>query len=473
MSAFLTAVVEVSGVVVLGYLLLLNTVYGTFTLVAWRSLVNHRRNQPSITTEEVFRSPLTPPVTVLLPAYNEELGVAESVRSLLQLRYPEIEIIVIDDGSTDATIPRLTEAFDLVPVTKVIPAGIDTRPVRQVRRSRRHPNLMVVSKDNGGKADALNCGLNLARYPYVCAVDGDAILEADALLRVMTPIVDDPLVIAAGGIVRIANGCNIDHGRVTRVSLPRRPLPTLQVVEYLRAFLVGRVGWSEIGMLLIISGAFGVFKRSAVLEAGGYETDTVGEDMELVVRLHRIARRNRRPYRVVFVPDPVSWTEAPETLAVLARQRRRWQRGLVDTLWRHRGALVEPRQGVLRWLAIPYFVIFEVLGPLIELFGYLIIPVAAVLGLLSVDYLGAFLLLAIVWGVLLSVSAVALEELTFRRYPLRRDVLRLALYGLIDNFGYRQLTNIWRIRGLIEYLRGQKQWGHMERKGFASSTTQG
>jgi cellulose synthase/poly-beta-1,6-N-acetylglucosamine synthase-like glycosyltransferase len=354
----------------------------------------------------------------------------------------------------------------MVPVRKVIPPGLATRPVGAVRLSRRHPNLMVVSKENGGKADALNCGLNLARYPYVCAVDGDAILETDAVLRVMSPIIDDPSVIAAGGIVRIANGCEVDHGRVTKVALPARPLPTLQVVEYLRAFLVGRVGWSAIGVLLIISGAFGVFKRSAVIQAGGYETDTVGEDMELVVRLHRRARRDGTHYRVAFVPDPVSWTEAPESLAVLGRQRRRWQRGLADSLWRHRGVLVDRRQGALRWLAMPYYTVFEVLGPVIELFGYLIIPIAAAMGLLSVEYLLAFLLVAVVWGVLLSVSAVALEELTFRRYPLRRDVLRLTLYGLIDNFGYRQLTNIWRLLGLIEFLRGRKQWGHMPRKGF-------
>jgi cellulose synthase/poly-beta-1,6-N-acetylglucosamine synthase-like glycosyltransferase len=325
---------------------------------------------------------------------------------------------------------------------------------------------MVVSKENGGKADALNCGLNFARYPYVCAVDGDALLEIDALLRVMNPIIDDPSVVAAGGIVRVVNGCDVSHGQVTNIRLPRHAVPTLQVVEYLRAFLVGRVGWSSVGALLIISGAFGVFKRSVVVEVGGYETDTVGEDMELVVRMHRRLRSRRRDYRIAFIPDPVSWTEAPESLAVLARQRRRWQRGLADTLWRHRGIMVDRDQGILAWFAMPYFFVFEFLGPMVELFGYLVIPLAAWLGILSMDYFVAFMLVAVVWGVLLSVSAVALEELTLRRYPLRREVIRLALYSIIDNFGYRQLTNLWRIQGLIQFARGQKEWGVMPRKGF-------
>lgn len=457
---------EITGGVILGYFLLLNATYAAFTVVAWRTLVNHRRSESSLTTEEVFRSPLTPPVSILLPAFNEAAGVVESVRSLLLLRYPETEIIVIDDGSNDSTVAVLEEEFDLQVVRKALPPGLVTEPVTTVRVSRKHPHLMVVSKENGGKADALNCGLNFAKYPYVCAVDGDALLEIDALLRVMNPIIDDPSVVAAGGIVRVVNGCDVSHGQVTNIRLPRHAVPTLQVVEYLRAFLVGRVGWSSVGALLIISGAFGVFKRSVVIEVGGYETDTVGEDMELVVRMHRRLRSRRRDYRIAFIPDPVSWTEAPESLAVLARQRRRWQRGLADTLWRHRGIMVDRDQGILAWFAMPYYFVFEFLGPMVELFGYLVIPIAAWLGILSMDYFVAFMLVAVVWGVLLSVSAVALEELTLRRYPLRREVVRLALYGIIDNFGYRQLTNLWRIQGLIQFARGQKEWGAMPRKGF-------
>jgi cellulose synthase/poly-beta-1,6-N-acetylglucosamine synthase-like glycosyltransferase len=463
------SVVEATGAIVLAYFLALNLVFAVFTLIAWRLLLTHRRSQDSITIEEVFRSPLTPPVTVLLPAFNERAGVVEAVRSLLQLRYPEVEIIVIDDGSTDRTLDVLDEAFGLEPVRKALPDLVPSRPVRAVYVSRQHRNVWVVSKDNGGKADALNCGLNLARYPYVCAVDGDALLEEQSLLRVMLPIVEDSSVVAAGGIVRIANGCKVEHGRVTRVGLPRSPVATLQVVEYLRAFLVGRVGWASMGALLIISGAFGVFKRSALVEAGGYLTSTVGEDMELVVRLHRRLRHAGTKYKMAFTPDPVCWTEAPERLTVLARQRRRWHRGLAETLWRHRRAMIEPRQGVFGRMAIPFFILFELIGPVVEVAGYLLIPIAASMGWLSLDFLVAFLILAIAWGVLLSVSAVALEELTFRKYPRRREVLRLTLYSVLDNLGYRQLTNLWRLQGLWQFLRRERGWGHMPRRGFGAS----
>ncbi len=456
-----------TGVII--YFVALNLVYLVFTLLAWRQLVHYRHSRHSSPIDEVFRSPLTPPVSILLPAYNEEAGIVESLYSLLHLRYAEFEVIAVDDGSTDDTLQILRKEFDLVPVRKALQIDVKTAPIRATFVSRKNPNLWVISKDNGGKADALNAGLNAARYPYICAVDGDAVLEQDALLRVMMPIVEMPRVVAAGGIVRIANGCEIDHGRVVNVGLPRSRLATLQVVEYLRAFLVGRVGWSAVGGLMIISGAFGVFKRSAVMEAGGYAINTVGEDMELVVRLHRLHRQEGRPYQIAFVPDPVCWTEAPEDLRTLGRQRRRWQRGLAETLWKHRSMIGRPKMGMLGWFATPYYLIFELLGPVVETAGYLVIPIAATLGTLSIEYLTAFLTLSIVWGTLLSISALALEEISFRRHPRSKHVVRLALYALIDNLGYRQLSNFWRLLGLVDFLRGRRDWGVMTRKGLNRS----
>ncbi len=456
----------VFGVVVILYSIGLNLMFSSFTIVAARAIRKHHQGEGSLTTDEMFRSPLTPPVSLLLPAFNEEAGVVESVRSLLQLRYPEMEILVVDDGSTDDTLVRLRQAFDLIPVRRVIRGDVRTEEVKQVFVSRRSPILTVVSKENGGKADALNCGINLARYPYVCAVDADAILEEQALLRVMAPIVDNPKVVATGGIVRIANGCDVRNGRVTDIRLPAKWLPTLQVVEYLRAFLVGRMAWAAVGSLMIVSGAFGVFKKSVLVDIGGYDTNTVGEDMELVVRIHRIMRREGHEYEVAFVPDPVCWTEAPESLKILSRQRRRWQRGLMETLWRHREAMVEPRQGVFGRFAMPVFVIFEALGPVVEVIGYVSLPIAAAFGYLSWEYAFAFYLISVGWGMLLSVAAVALEELTYRRYPLRRHVVKLTLFSLLDNLGYRQLTSLWRLRGIIEFLRKTGGWGTMDRKGF-------
>jgi cellulose synthase/poly-beta-1,6-N-acetylglucosamine synthase-like glycosyltransferase len=454
-------------VVTLTYFTALNLLYLTFTGIAWAEITRHLRLRRSFAGDEAFASPLTPGISVLLPAYNEEAGIVESVRSLLALRYPRLEVVVVNDGSSDATIARLADAFDLVPVRKAIRDGIATKTVRAAYVSRRHRNLSVVDKENGGKADALNCGVNAALYPYVCAIDADALIEPDALLQVSAPIFDDPERVAAtGGIVRIANGCTIDHGRVTAVHLPRSRVATLQVVEYFRAFLVGRVGWSRLNALLIISGAFGLFRRSLVEAVGGYWTETVGEDVELVVRLHRYLRERDEPYSIAFVPDPVCWTEAPEDLRTLSRQRRRWHRGLAQTIWRHKRMFGNPRYGVLGLLAFPYFTLFELLGPVIEVVG----PVATVYwwaeGRLSNLFLCSFLAVSFLLGILLSVAALALEELSFRRHPQTREVARLVGYSVLENLGYRQLNDVWRALAFVDLARRRTAWGEQRRRGI-------
>jgi cellulose synthase/poly-beta-1,6-N-acetylglucosamine synthase-like glycosyltransferase len=461
-------VVVIAAVLALAYFVALNAIYILFTLIAWRELSRYLRARRHDATQEALSSPLTPAVSVLLPAYNEEASIVESVRSLLALRYPRFEVVVVNDGSTDATLERLVEAFDLVSVRRAMRDELPTAPVRGSFVSRRQPDLCVVDKENGGKADALNAGVNTALYPYVCAVDADAVIEEEALLRVAKPILDAPeLVAATGGIVRIANGCTVDHGRVVEVRLPRSRLATLQVVEYFRAFLIGRVGWSRLNALLIISGAFGLFRRSLVTAVGGYWPQTVGEDAELVVRLHRHLRARGDDYRIGFVPDPVCWTQAPEDLRTLSRQRRRWQRGLAQTIWRHRGAFAHPRYGALGLFALPYFVVFELLGPVVEVLGPPTTLVFWAVGELSLVFLLAFLVVAFLLGMLLSLSALALEELSFRRHPRRRDVLRLMAYSVVENLGYRQLNDVWRLLGLLDLLRGREGWGAQRRRGFA------
>lgn len=455
---------------VLGYFVVLNGLYTVLTVLAWRAVSRYLRTDQYASDDEAFASPLTPPVTVILPAYNEEAGVVESVRSVLSLRYPEMEVVVVNDGSKDATMARLIEAFDLVPVRKAMRTSIPCQEIVATYHSRVDPNLVVVDKRNGGKADALNCGANVARYAYVCAIDADTLLEEMALIRVMKPIFDDPdLVVATGGIVRIANGCRIERGRVTKIVLPHNRLATMQVMEYLRAFLIGRVGWSSLASLLIISGAFGVFKRSAVEEAGGWRTDTVGEDMELVCRLHRRALERGEPYKIVFVAEPVCWTEAPETLRVLSRQRRRWQRGLAETMWRHRRMIGNPRYGVLGTWGMTYFTFFELAGPIIEFLGYLTVITATITGVLSVPLFVLFMMLAIGLGVVLSVAALALEELGFRRYPTGHAMARLLLYAIAENLGYRQLVSFWRMRAFVDLAKGHHQWGDMQRKGLGAT----
>jgi cellulose synthase/poly-beta-1,6-N-acetylglucosamine synthase-like glycosyltransferase len=454
-------------VVSLAYFTLFNVGSIVFTALAWGSITRHLRERRHAALDEAMASPLTPGVSVLLPAFDEEAGIVESVRSLLALRYPRHEVIVVNDGSTDATLERLAAEFDLAPVRKALRDGIATAPVRGTYVSRRRRELVVVDKLNGGKADALNAGINAASHPYVCAVDADALIEADALMQVAKPILDDPeLVVATGGIVRIVNGCTVDHGRVVRVALPRSRLATVQVLEYFRGFLIGRVGWSRVNALLIISGAFGLFRRSLVESAGGWWTRTVGEDVELVVRLHHELRRRDEPYRIAFVPDPVCWTEAPEDLRTLSRQRRRWHRGLLQTLGRHRGAIGNPRYGVFGTVALPYFVVFELLGPVLEAIGPLATLAAWLLGELSTAFLVAFVLAAFAVGIVLSAAAVALEEFTFRRHPRAAEVARLLLYAVVENVGYRQLNGYWRLLGLVDAARRKQGWGAQRRRGL-------
>jgi cellulose synthase/poly-beta-1,6-N-acetylglucosamine synthase-like glycosyltransferase len=465
-----TTALQATAVVALVYFALLSAIYLVFTGIAWRGVTHHLRARRYAGVDEAFASPLTPPISILLPAFNEETGIVESIRSLLTLRYPELEIVVVNDGSTDGTIACLVEAFDLVQIRKVLRDEVTTQPIRAAYVSRRHHELLVVDKENGGKADALNAGLAAATYPFVCAIDADAMLEEDALIRVAKPMLDDPeLVAAVGGIVRIANGCRVDHGRIVEVGLPRSPLATLQVVEYFRAFLVGRMGWSSLQSLLIISGAFGLFRRSLVEAVGGWRTDTVGEDVELVVRLHRYLRDRGEEYRIEFVPDPVCWTEAPEDLRTLGSQRRRWQRGLAETLWRHRGVLLRPRYGVLGLVALPYFVLFELLGPLIQLVGPPVTIYAYATGRLSLGFLVGFLLVSVLLGLLLSVAALALEEFSFRRHPSTRDVVRLLVFSVFENIGYRQLNDYWRLIAFVDLARRKRSWGAQQRRGIGYS----
>jgi cellulose synthase/poly-beta-1,6-N-acetylglucosamine synthase-like glycosyltransferase len=460
-------ILEVCALLAFGYFAVLSVVYVAFTTLAWRAVARYRRARSYSAVEEAFASPLTPPISVLLPAFNEQVGIVESVRSLLSLRYPEYEVIVVNDGSTDGTLSKLATAFELLPARKAMRNTIPSARIRATYASRRHPELWVIDKDNGGKADALNCAINGARYPYFCAVDADAVLEDDALLRVAKPILDDPdLVVATGGIVRVANGCRVEDGRIVDVRLPRTWLGTFQVVEYFRAFLVGRIGWSRMRSLLIISGAFGLFRRDLVEAAGGYTVGTIGEDVELVMRLHRHLRERGEDYRIEFVPDPVAWTEAPEELRSLGGQRRRWQRGLGEALWRHRTVAMRPRYGVFGCVAFPYFLIFELFGPAIELVGYASVAASAALGTLSLAFLGAFFAAAVLIGVLLSVSALTLEELSSRRYLRRRELARMFAAAAFENFGYRQLLNIWRTLALLDLARKRQAWGELRKRGL-------
>jgi len=460
------------GSALIGYFVLINVTSLLLLVASGLEVYRYLRHNASVNYRVLMQSELVRPITVAAPAYNEAATVAGSVMSLLHLNYARTEVVVINDGSSDNTLEVLQREFDLRRTRRIYAPAIPTQAVRGIYVSRRPEwsNLVVVDKENGGKADALNAGLNVARFPLFCAIDADSILEHDALQRVAKPFLEDERVVAAGGIVRIANDCVVQRGRIRQVLLSRHTVPLFQIVEYFRAFLAGRMGWSGLDALLIVSGAFGLFRRDVLIDCGGYAPDTVGEDMELVVRIHRYLRERRIPYRIVFVPDPVCWTEAPDRLSVLARQRNRWQRGLLDTLLRHRTMLLRPRYGKVGMLAMPYFLFVELCAPVVEAAGYMALPLLFLSGMINVELLLTFFLVSVVYGVFFSMGAVLLEEVSFHRYPRPRDLVRLLLAAIGENFGYRQLTVFWRLRAFFDYARGNRSWGAMQRIGWTTAT---
>lgn len=439
---------------------------GTYLMLNVVALLAIRRDSPARLAARLpqYASGLEPPISVLAPAYNEAATIATSVRSMLQLDYPAFDVIVINDGSKDSTLQVLKSEFGLVEFPEAYRISLPVATVRAIYRSPTHPNLRVIDKVNGGKADALNAGINASRHPLFCAVDADSILQSDSLRRVVRPFLEDASTIVSGGTVRIANGCRVSSGFLESVGMPGSWLARVQIVEYLRAFLFGRMGWSPLNALLIVSGAFGVFRRNAVVEAGGYRVATIGEDMELIVRLHLFHREARRPYRIVFLADPVCWTEAPESLKVLKNQRKRWQRGLLESLWANRALLFHRRGGAVGWLAFPAMLLFEALGPVVEIVGFVLLLVGAALGLISWPACLAFLVLAVGLGLMLSAFALLLEELSFHIYPRLSHLFQLSGAMLVENLGYRQLTLWWRIVGMGEWLAGRPgKWGDMQR----------
>jgi cellulose synthase/poly-beta-1,6-N-acetylglucosamine synthase-like glycosyltransferase len=447
------------------YFICLNVTYLALNYISMFGIVRHMHEHGTRFMWKNF-STYQPPVSILVPAYNEEKTIVSSVRSLLRLGYPNFEIVVINDGSTDSTLQEVLKAFSLVEFPEAYRKRLKTAPVNKVYASPDYPNVRLVDKHNGGKADALNAGINCARYPLFCVVDADCILQQDSLARVVQPFLEDSTTVAAGGVIRVVNGCQVKDGYLANVDLSPKLLPLVQTVEYLRAFLFGRLGWSPMNALLIISGAFGVFYKERVIAAGGYHGDTVGEDMELVVRLHRQLRKEKRAYRITFVPDPICWTEAPEDLRSLRHQRMRWQQGLAESLLPNWRLMFQRRGGAVGWLAYPFMLVFECLGPVIEVLGYVSMIILGLAGQLSPQAFAVFLFASIGLGILLSTNALVLEELSFHLYPRPRQQLKLFLIAIFENLGYRQLTSVWRFMGLVRWvigLRGRSRWGKIRR----------
>ena len=438
-------------VVIVSYFFVGNGVYTLLMMVSLVSVWVHNRRLAYQGLDDIRESVITPPATIIMPAWNEQEIIATSLASILKTDYPSLEVIVVDDGSSDETLQRLITAFKLVKMDLIYRPRIPTKALRGFYLNPRIPNLLVISKENGGKPDALNVGINMCRTPYFCTLDSDCLLEPDALLRLMRPIIRSPInTVASGGIVRILNGCDVKDDR-----------------EYLRSFHFGRAGWDLLGGTLIVSGAFAVFHRESVIETGGFHLDTVTEDMDLIVQLHRWAVHNHRKIKMSFTSDPVCWTECPSSLSNLARQRRRWQMGLFQTLWKNSEMLFNRKFGLLGWLSFPFQLYIEGLGAAVEFLGYFMVPLALGLGIVPPTLFVLFVLLGLVYGGFLSVGAVLLEELTYRRYPKGRDLLTLLIYAVIENFGYRQVVLFYRFQGLVRFITGFQQWEKVVHVGAA------
>ena len=468
MKDILYAAVVVINYVSLFYVLAISTIYLIQLISATMGLREYSRSLKYSDYSRYTFSDNMVPISVLVPAYNESATIVDNTRNLLSLDFGNYEVIVVNDGSKDNTLDLLKDAFRLIQIDQPYKRSIPTQQIRALYRSAEYPNLVVVDKENGGKADALNAGINVSMYPVFVSIDADSILERSSLAKIIYSFMIDPKCVAVGGIIRIASGCEIVNGELREINLSNKPLLMLQTNEYLRAFLTGRIGFHKMGMLLIISGAFGAFNKQLVIDAGGYTPRCIGEDMELVVKLHQHMLKGKRAYSIKFLPDPVCWTQPPDNLRDLKKQRKRWHIGLIDTLMRHRDMAFNSDYGRVGIFCLPYFWIFELIGPVFEVMGYFSVPISLMLGIVDLHFMLSFFLVAVLYGTILSVGALLMEENTFRKYPRISQILKLFLYAVLDNFGYRQLNTIYKVEAMLGYRKNKSSWGSIKRRAFAA-----
>ncbi|MFO8233906.1 MAG: glycosyltransferase [Bacteroidales bacterium] len=455
------------------YAIIIMLVYAVLLFISAYSLRRYKIRNQSTDYENLITTPLEPAISVIAPCYNEEDSIVENINALLDLHYNNFQVIIVNDGSKDNSLQKAIEAYEMEPVNYFIPQRLKTQPIRAVYKSnnKAYYNLILLDKENGGKADALNAGINVSDNELIVCIDVDSIVEPDSLLKLAKPFLEasDTKVIASGGVVHVANSCYIEKGRLIKRNIPKKLLPRIQVVEYARAFLVGRIAWSKLNGLLIISGALGMFDKEIVIKAGGYLATTVGEDMELVVRMRKYMFENKIPHKVEYIPDPLLWTEVPSDLKTLGRQRNRWTRGTIDTLSIHKKMFFNPKYKALGMLGYPFWFFFEWMAPIVEVLGLTYFIILAIIGSINWAFFLFLLVFIYVFSINFSFFSIFLLEVTFHQYKKRKHFLKLFLTALIEPLLYHPLTVYWAIKGNISYLKGSKSWGSMSRSGFKES----
>ena len=461
MNSPLAMLVAVTGILFLLYLLVYATyLFLSVALGAWR--LYHQDKMLAIHNE--LKHEFYVPVSILVPAHNEEVTNVESVESLLGLDYRLYEVIVLDDGSTDATAARLVERFSMQPVHRPVRLSLPCQPIEEIFEARGTPvPLMLVRKRNGGKGDALNTGINVAQYPYFLCIDADSMLQRDSLEHIVQPVMEDDDVVAVGGQVCVSQGVRLEEGRVVSYHLPRRLLVSMQALEYERSFLASRILLDGFNGNLIVSGAFGLYKKDVVVAAGGYDTDTLGEDMELVMKLHAFCRNNLVRYAIRYEPRAVCWSQAPSTWRDLAKQRRRWHMGLFECMTRYRFMFGTSRYGLSGSLSYLYYLLYELYSPLIELAGVAVTVLAAFLGLLNLRFMVFFFLLYAVYGAVLTLTAFLQRIYMQRLKTSPRDIARACLLCAVEFAFFRLGLDYVRTTALIGYRKNRREWGTIAR----------
>lgn len=457
------------------YALILFIIYVLIAILSTVELKRYVNKNKYFDYRSILSYKNLPSVSIIAPAFNEEKSIIENIRSLLSIYYPQINVIIVNDGSTDKSLAKVIEHYGLIKVEMAIEYEVKSSKIRGIYRSihSEFANLILVDKENGGKADALNAGINVSRSDLFVAVDVDSIIEPDAVLRLVKPFLEEERgrkVISSGGVIRVANNCEIKDGRITKVRFPKALLVKFQVLEYFRAFTLGRMAWSKVDGLLIISGAFGMFDRNIVVAVGGYDRTTVGEDLEIVVRMRKYMRNElKMKYKVAFIPDPLCWTEVPSSFTVLSRQRNRWTRGAIDTILKHKDMMFNPRYGRIGMVSFPYWVLFEWLAPIVELVGLIYFIILIILGDVNPSNYLLLSLFVLSFAFTFSMLGVLFEAIMFNKYKGYGYLLQVIFFALIEVIVFHPLNVYFAIRGNFSFfIQNNQKWGVMTRTAFDS-----